>query len=70
MQNLRPDRFFGAAQQKRLAELMERWRLARDQGHSLPLDEQAELDALVEAELQASAARAAAILDELGLNWE
>jgi hypothetical protein len=30
VQNLRPDRFFTAAQQDRLSELMSRWRTARD----------------------------------------
>ena len=33
---LRPDRFFTAAQQERLADLMARWRTARDEGHTLP----------------------------------
>ncbi|MGH7127094.1 MAG: hypothetical protein ACREJB_13340 [Planctomycetaceae bacterium] len=62
---LRPDRFFSAEQQQRLAELMQRWREARDQGRPLPTEEQAELDALVEAETRASADRAAALLQEL-----
>jgi hypothetical protein len=35
----------------------------RDQGDTLPADEQAELEALIAAELQASAARAAALAD-------
>ena len=65
VQSLRPDRFFNAAQQQRLAELMERWRTARDKGEALPTDQQAELDLLVEAELCASADRAAALSDEL-----
>src|SRR3712207_5541114 len=50
VQSLRPDRFFDAAQQQRLAELMERWRVARDKGEALPAKEQIELEALVEAE--------------------
>ena len=66
MQSLRPDRFFTAAQQQRLDTLMARWRALRDQGASLPVDEQAELEALIAAELQASAARAAALADALG----
>jgi len=53
-----PDRFFTASQQERLSELMARWREARDAGSSLPPDEQSELEALVEAELRASAQRA------------
>jgi hypothetical protein len=66
VQNLRPDRFFTAAQQQRLEALMARWRTLRDQGASLPADEQAELEALIAAELQASAARAATLVDTLG----
>jgi hypothetical protein len=64
VQTLSPDRFFNAAQQQRLAELMERWRKARDQGQTLPAEEQDELNGLVEAEVRASAARAAALADE------
>ena len=66
VQSLRPDRFFTAAQQERLAALMERWHTACDQGATLPADEQIELEALIAAELQASAARAAALADALG----
>jgi hypothetical protein len=58
-----PDRFFGAEQQQRLAELMARWRTARDRDEVLPMDEQAELDALIEAELRASADRSAQLAD-------
>ncbi len=65
VQSLRPDRFFNAARQQRLAELMELWRTARDKGEPLPVDEQAELDLLNEVELCASADRAAALSDEL-----
>ena len=66
VQHLRPDRFFTAAQQQRLDALMARWRNLRDQGATLPANEQTELDALIAAELQASAARAAALADALG----
>ena len=45
---------------------MARWRTARDQGATLPADEQTELEALIDAELQASAARAATLADALG----
>jgi hypothetical protein len=62
----RPDEFFTAAQQERLQELMTRWRAARDAGAALPAEEQAELDGLVDAELRASAARAAALRRQLG----
>ncbi len=65
VQSRRPDRFFKAAQQQRLTELMECWRLARDHGEALSVDEQSELEALVEAELLASGGRAAALADEL-----
>ena len=66
VQSLRPDHFFTAPQQERLAVLMARWRTARDQGATLPTDEHTELEALIDAELQASAARAAALADALG----
>jgi len=65
VQNRRSDRFFGAEQQKRLAELMEKWRLSRDQGTKFSAQEQSELDALVEAELKASGERAASLVNEL-----
>ncbi len=66
VQSLRPDRFFNAAQQQRLGELMAAWRQARDSGNPLPPDEQGELDALIETELYASAGRAARLADEAG----
>jgi len=66
VQNRRPDQFFTAEQQQRMAELMQRWRAARDSGQTLPAEEQAELDALVEAELRGAAARAAALLRQQG----
>jgi hypothetical protein len=65
VQNFRPDQFFDANQQRRLAELMERWRTARDTGTVLPAAEQAELNALIEEEVHASAKRTAALLHEL-----
>jgi len=46
--------------------LMARWRTLHDQGATLPAGEQAALEALIAAELQASAARAAALADALG----
>ena len=66
VQSLHPDRFFTAAQQQRLATLMARWRTTRDQGTTLLADEHTELAALIEAELQATAARAATLADALG----
>jgi len=65
VQNLRPDAFFTAEQQGRLRVLMDRWRAARDADEHLAADEQAELDALVDAEVRATAARTSALLDEL-----
>lgn len=65
IQRMKPDRFFSDTQQKRLAELMDRWRAARDQGTALPSNEQTELDQLVQTELEASARRAAAMLNEV-----
>lgn len=65
VQPMRPDELFTAAQQQRLAELMARWRAARDAGTSLLLQEQAELDALIEAELRAATERSAALVRQL-----
>jgi gas vesicle protein len=61
-----PDEFFTSAQCQRLQELMRCCRAARDGQASCPsVDEQAELDALVQAEVQAAGARAAALSDQL-----
>ena len=65
IQGFRPDPLFNADQQKRLSELMARWRAARDSGGGLPEVEQAELDELIEAEIRASAERTTALLREL-----
>ena len=65
IQRLRPDHFFTAAQQQRLAELMSRWRIARDAGGSLAVDEQVELQSLVEAELEAARRRAVRTVREI-----
>lgn len=64
VQSLRPDRFFSAIQQQRLAELMQHWHTAQGVGLSLPMEEQAELDTLVEKELTASADRAGFLAEE------
>ena len=66
VQSFRPDRYFLAAQQRRLAELMGRWSLAGQQGGGLTDSEQAELKALIEMEVRAAGRRAAALADELG----
>jgi hypothetical protein len=65
VQNHRPDQFFSAEQLKRLEDLMQRWRALRDEGKSLASAEQVELNALVDAEVQAAGQRAAAALAEL-----
>jgi hypothetical protein len=66
IQHYRPDRFFSASQQRRLEELMRQWRTARDAGTTLTANARIELEALVQAEVQAAADRAAALADELG----
>ena len=65
VQNHRPDQFFTAQQQQRLENLMQLWRIARDTGKAFSPSEQAELNALVDAEVQASGERAAAVLADL-----
>ena len=62
VQNLRPDRFFTAAQQQRLEELMRRWRTARDGNMALSASEQAELESLIDAELAAAMERTKALM--------
>lgn len=65
VQQMRPDSFFTAAQQIRLAELMDKWRTARDNQSALPPDEQTEVDDLVQAELAAATRRASALVRRL-----
>jgi hypothetical protein len=65
IQNHRPDRFFTAEQQRRLEDLMARWRTARDAGRELSPNDQSELKSLVEAEVLAAGERAAAALSDL-----
>ncbi len=65
VQPMRPDALFTAEQQQRLAELMARWRAARDAGTPFSPQEQAELDALVRAELHAASQRSAALVRQL-----
>lgn len=66
VQSLRPDRFFSAAQQHRLAELMHDKDTALSWGSKLEPQEQAELDTLIDAELSASADHAASLADQAG----
>ena len=60
VQNLRPDSLFTESQQDHLRTLMGAWRSARDSGTALSSEQQAELDALVEAELAAATQRSSA----------
>ena len=62
VQRMRPDPFFNADQQTRLADLMQRW---RDRNAHFPPHEQVELDRLAAAELEASMRRAGELLNEL-----
>ncbi len=64
VQSLRPDQFFDAAQQRRLAELMADKSAALRQGKLLGPQEQTELNALIEVELSASANRAEALAEK------
>ncbi len=59
-----PDEFFTTQQQKRLSELMNLWRAARDRGQSLSPIQQAELESLVEAELKAATVRTAVLVQQ------
>jgi hypothetical protein len=63
--NANSDAFFTAEQRTRLGELMQKWRKARDGGHSLDAKEQSELNDLVATELRASGKRSSAMLKEL-----
>jgi hypothetical protein len=64
LQNFHPDQFFGVEQLSRLSELMDMWRIAQNEGRSLPKEMQAELDNLVEAELKAATNRSASLLQQ------
>src|SRR3954468_10588723 len=54
VQTFRGDRFFSEEQRQRLMQLMGKWRQVRDSGGSLPSEEEAELDELIDAEVEAS----------------
>lgn len=62
IQPMVPDRFFTAEQRERLGDLMTKWRAAQNGGTLLAPDERAKLHELVQAELKASGARTAALL--------
>jgi len=65
VQNMRPDEFFTAGQQQRLAELLAERRTALNEGREMGSAEGAELEALVDAELEGAARRAAAMISQL-----
>ncbi len=65
VQHNRPDTFFDETSQQRLADLMARWRAARDSGATLPAEQQIELDALIASELHAAEKRMAALVQYL-----
>ncbi len=65
LQNLRPDEFFTAAQQERLAALLAERRIALDSGLQMDADAKAELETLIDAELDGAAQRAATMIREL-----
>jgi len=65
VQRMRPDKFFTAEQQKRLSDLMAKWRAARDAGNKLLSEDQAELEALIDAQLEGSVQRTKALFEEL-----
>ena len=60
-----PDEFFTTQQQKRLSELMNLWRAARDRGQILSPKQQAELESLVEIELKAATVRTGVLIQPL-----
>lgn len=66
VQQMQPDRFFNMEQQQRLQVLMARSQEAQAAGRELPLEEESERNALIAAELLASAQRTAALADALG----
>lgn len=65
IKNQYPDRFFTRTQQQKLELLMSKWREARDAGRVLSSEDQKELEALIEAELQGTQQRAEAVISEL-----
>jgi hypothetical protein len=63
-QRFRPDEFFTAPQQQRLRELMDQFQTANAQGIPLDTTRQVELEALVEAELEANIQRSQRLLQQ------
>ena len=65
VQEFQGDEFFSDEQIKRLSMLMKKWRIARDSGKTLPAAQQAELEKLIEIELEASGKRAEKIFSQM-----
>jgi hypothetical protein len=66
VRNMSADRFFSAEQRHRLEQLIDQKRQVLAQSSSLSDEEQHELQQLVDAEIQATTARASALIDETG----
>ena len=66
VQDFQPDEFFTDKQQQKLAALMTKWRDARDDSRQLPPDEQAELEKLIDEELDGSTRRAEKLANLFG----
>jgi hypothetical protein len=60
-----PDQFFTAPQQERLAELKSLWQVARDQGNTLSIEQQTELDDLMVLEMDAVIGRSKEMMNQL-----
>jgi hypothetical protein len=65
VRNMSPDRFFSAAQRRRLEELMALRRQAIAGNSLLTAQEEAELEQLVDAEVRAATERATALFRDL-----
>lgn len=57
VQEFQGDEFFSDEQIRRLSELMEKWKIARDSGRTLSAENQEELENLIGIELEASGKR-------------
>lgn len=66
VQRFQPDEFFSTDQQQRLSHLMQKMRDARDFNKAFSQKDQAELENLIEAELEASGRRAKKMADLVG----
>lgn len=62
---MHPDEFFTIDQQQKLELLMSRWRQAQDAGITLSAEDQHELEALIDDELQGTARRTESVINKL-----